>query len=85
MSELTFEVTGMSCGHCVIAVTQAISELTDVSAVQIDLASGRTRVRGIDLDPALVRRAVVEAGYGTSDVSATSALSGMVPEPGETR
>lgn len=85
MSELTLEVTGMSCGHCVIAVTQAVGELAEVSAVQIDLVSGHARVRGIDLDPARVHRAVVEAGYGTADVSATSVPFGMVPEPGETR
>lgn len=65
MSEQTFEVTGMTCGHCVMAVTQAISEVLGVAAVQVDLATGQAQVRGDNIDEKAVRAAVVEAGYGT--------------------
>ena len=39
MPEIT--VKGMSCGHCVAAMTKAMASLPGVSQVQVDLASGR--------------------------------------------
>jgi copper chaperone len=34
-------VKGMSCEHCVAAVTKAVASLPGVSNVKVDLASGR--------------------------------------------
>lgn len=65
MSEQTFEVTGMTCGHCVMTVTQAISEVPGITAVQVELATGEAQVRGDNIDEKAVRTAVAEAGYGT--------------------
>jgi copper chaperone len=61
----TFEVLGMTCGHCVSAVT---TELTDaipgITGVQIDLASGRVVVSSDrQLDKSAIAAAVDEAGY----------------------
>jgi copper chaperone len=39
MSEI--QVKGMSCGHCVAAMTKAMHSLTGVSNVKVDLSSGR--------------------------------------------
>ncbi len=39
MSEI--QVKGMSCGHCVAAMTKAMNSLPGVSNVKVDLASGR--------------------------------------------
>ncbi|MGA9756331.1 MAG: cation transporter [Desulfobaccales bacterium] len=39
MPEIT--VKGMSCAHCVAAVTRAVASLPGVSDVKVDLASGR--------------------------------------------
>lgn len=39
MPEIT--VKGMSCGHCVAAMTKAMASLPGVSHVAVDLASGR--------------------------------------------
>lgn len=65
MSETTtFTVTGMTCGHCVASVTEEVSEVRGVTAVDVDLASGRMTVTSEgNLDEALVRAAVAEAGY----------------------
>jgi copper chaperone len=65
MSEYTFEVTGMTCGHCVMTVTEAISAVAGVSGVQVDLASGRAVVTGSQVDASAVADAVAAAGYGT--------------------
>lgn len=35
------QVKGMSCGHCVAAMTKAMASLAGVSNVKVDLASGR--------------------------------------------
>jgi copper chaperone len=35
------QVKGMSCAHCVAAMTKAMNSLTGVSNVKVDLASGR--------------------------------------------
>lgn len=42
MSSQTFQVTGMTCNHCVGAVTTELSNLTGVTAVEVDLVAGGT-------------------------------------------
>lgn len=37
-------VSGMSCGHCVRAIGEAIRALDAAAEVQVDLASGEVRV-----------------------------------------
>lgn len=39
-----FDVKGMTCGHCVRAVTEAIKQLDDDAEVDIDLAAGKMTV-----------------------------------------
>lgn len=59
----TYTVTGMTCGHCVASVTEEISELARISAVDVDLATGRVVVTGDDITDEAIRAAVREAGY----------------------
>lgn len=56
-------VEGMTCDHCRVAVAQEVSALDGVTAVDVDLASGRLSVTGPGIDDAAVAAAVVEAGY----------------------
>ena len=65
MSSTTiYTVTGMTCGHCVSAVTEEVTKISGVSDVQVDLASGAVSVAsGSQLDDAAVKEAVEEAGY----------------------
>jgi copper chaperone len=63
MNETTYTVTGMTCAHCVHAVTEEVSEVYGVSAVDVTLDTGTVVVRGEDVDPDAVRAAIVEAGY----------------------
>lgn len=59
-----YTVTGMSCGHCVAAVTEEVGGLTGVTAVDVDLESGRVTVTSdAPIDAAEVAAAVAEAGY----------------------
>ncbi len=63
----TYSVTGMTCSHCVAAVTEEVGRLDGVSSVDVDLnAGGHSRVTVTSSDPLpvdAVREAVDEAGY----------------------
>lgn len=64
MSQSTYTVTGMTCGHCVASVTEEISEIDGVTDVAVDLPTGAVTVTSEQaLDPTQVRAAVEEAGY----------------------
>lgn len=68
MSTATYTVTGMTCGHCVSSVKEEVGALPGVTAVDVDLESGRVTVEsGTPVDAAQVRAAVEEAGYGLVD------------------
>ena len=59
---IEIRVGGMSCGHCVAAVTRAIRRLDPAAEVSVDLASGRVSVAGA-LAREAVQSAVEAAGY----------------------
>ncbi|MBP1780573.1 MULTISPECIES: heavy-metal-associated domain-containing protein [Micromonospora] len=62
--ESTYQVSGMTCGHCVNSVSTELSALPGVTGVQVDLATGRVTVTSQNpLDTDAVRAAVDEAGY----------------------
>jgi len=64
MSTTTYKVQGMTCGHCVSAVTQEVSKLDGVSDVKVDLESGDVTVTSAEpLSEEAVKAAVDEAGY----------------------
>jgi copper chaperone len=63
----TFVVTGMTCQHCVASVTEEVGELAGVTAVHVDLDSGRLQVTGQDVTADQVRAAVAEAGDYSAD------------------
>ena len=66
MSTQTFPVTGLTCGHCVGAVTSEVSALQGVTNVQIDLVSDGTSTLSVTADKTLtdaqVAAALDEAG-----------------------
>ncbi len=55
-------VEGMTCAHCVLSVSEEVSEVDGVDGVDVDLSSGRMVVSGAASDES-VRAAVAEAGY----------------------
>ncbi|MGH9244301.1 MAG: heavy-metal-associated domain-containing protein [Acidimicrobiales bacterium] len=64
MNNSTYTVTGMTCDHCVSAVTTEVSNLPGEVKVDVDLPRGQVLVVSDEpLDDAAVRSAVVEAGY----------------------
>ena len=63
MSELTFTVPGMTCGHCEAAVKNEVTKVTGVTGVEVDLDTKIVTVAGDSLDPASIVAAIDEAGY----------------------
>ena len=64
MATSIWTVTGMTCGHCVKAVTEEVSAIEGVESVEIDLATGVVTVAAAT-DPTReqMAAAVDEAGY----------------------
>ena len=66
MSTQTFTVTGLTCGHCVSAVTSELLELPGVTDVAVDLVAGArstvTVTSGAPLSEADVAAALDGAG-----------------------
>ncbi|MFN8168004.1 MAG: cation transporter [Candidatus Nanopelagicales bacterium] len=64
MSTTVWTVQGMTCGHCVAAVTEEVSAIPGVTDVAVDLGTGLVTVQA-DADPSAeaVAAAVDEAGY----------------------
>ena len=63
MSTRTYSVDGMTCGHCVAAVTSEVTKVDGVAGVDVDLAAKTVTVTGEPIDDAAVRDAIDEAGY----------------------
>ena len=63
MSTRTSSVDGMSCGHCVNAITSEVTKLDSVTSVDVDLGAKTVTVAGDPLDDAAIKDAIDEAGY----------------------
>jgi copper chaperone len=61
----TFEVTGMTCGHCEKAVTRAIKQLDPQAEVKIDRSQNRVDVQSEQPREALAK-AIAEEGYAVA-------------------
>jgi copper chaperone len=60
---VVYTVPGMHCAHCEAAVKREVEAAEGVTSVQVDLESKRVAVIGVDLDDAVLRAAIDEAGY----------------------
>jgi copper chaperone len=60
---LTYLVPGMTCDHCTIAVSEEVSRVPGVTAVDVGLDTKLVRVHGAAIDPIAVAVAIDEAGY----------------------
>ncbi|WP_372729850.1 heavy-metal-associated domain-containing protein [Nocardioides sp.] len=64
----TYTVTGMTCSHCAMSVTEEITQIPGVSNVDVDLGSGQVTISSdVAVDRTQVQGAVEEAGYQLAD------------------
>lgn len=63
MGTKTYTVTGMTCGHCVSAVSEEVGKVDGVTAVEVELETGAVTISGDGFTDEQVAAAVDEAGY----------------------
>jgi copper chaperone len=64
MSEtVTYSVPAIHCDHCVMSIREEVSEVAGVEDVGVDLESKVVTIRGRELNDAVLRTAIEEAGY----------------------
>ncbi len=63
MSILTYSVPGMTCGHCINAVTAELTAVAGVTEVSVDLTTKLVVVSGTNLQDDALRAAIEEAGF----------------------
>ena len=63
MAEKIYQVEGMTCGHCVTAVTEEVEKVQGVSEVSVSLDEKTLKVVGDGYSDAEIVAAVEEAGY----------------------
>jgi copper chaperone len=65
---INVSVAGMTCQHCVMSVSEEISEIDGVSAVDVTLETGAVTVLADrEVGRAEIAAAVTEAGYTLAD------------------
>lgn len=79
VTETVIPVRGMSCASCVLAIEGAVSLLSGVDQVKVNLASGKASVA---FDPsrvslAQIEQAITEIGYEVGHEQATLQVTGM--------
>jgi copper chaperone len=63
MQKIELEIEGMSCEHCVAAVTEALDELPGVSVDAVRLGEARVSYDPNQVSPEQIALAVEDAGY----------------------
>lgn len=64
----TYQVPGISCGHCQTAIEGEVGQLTAVDQVTVDIDARTVTVIG-DADDASIHQAIEEAGYEVASAS----------------
>jgi len=60
----TIDIKGMSCNHCVMAVTEALNEIDGVKDIKVNLAKGEaTFDETMPVDMNTIREKIKKAGY----------------------
>jgi len=62
---IELKVDGMTCNHCVHAVTRAVKSVDPAADVRVDLETGKVQVDGQG-SAEVLSRAIREAGYSAS-------------------
>jgi len=63
MNNLELEIDGMSCSHCVSAVSQALRELPGVNVEQVAVGAAQVSYQPDQISPEQIVLAVEDAGY----------------------
>lgn len=60
----TIKIKGMTCNHCVMAVTKALNTIEGIKDIKVDLQSAQATFEGDKaIDMQLIKQAIEKAGY----------------------
>jgi copper chaperone CopZ len=69
MNITEYQVTGMTCGHCEMAVREEVGQIAGIQDIQVSAETGKLIVTAAHpVDDAVVLAAVDEAGYSAARV-----------------
>ncbi|MBA3344698.1 MAG: heavy-metal-associated domain-containing protein [Gemmatimonadales bacterium] len=80
MENLTMNISGMTCGHCVSAVAQALKQLEGVQVEQVQVGTATVAYDPSRASPDQIAQAVESAGYEVRPVQL-----GRAPQSGAER
>jgi len=63
MNKIELEIEGMSCEHCVAAVTEALGELPGVSVDEVRVGAANVQYDPGRVSPEQIALAIEDAGY----------------------
>jgi len=63
MRDLTLNIDGMSCGHCLNAVNRALAELPGVEVRSVKIGRADVRYDEHAVEPSSIEAAITGAGY----------------------
>ena len=63
MKEQTLEIGGMTCGHCLRAVKDALTEMPGVTLEEVRIGSARVSYDESQVQPDAIAEAIRDAGY----------------------
>lgn len=63
MRQITLHIDGMSCGHCLNAVSQALGRLPGVEVESVRMGRAELRYDDSVITPEAITNAVADAGY----------------------
>jgi copper chaperone len=65
---MTIKISGMSCQHCVMAVTKALNGIEGIQDIHVDLQKGEASFTEVTpVDRALIRDRIAKAGFAVVD------------------
>ena len=66
MSRTTLKIDGMSCGHCVAAVTQALQSVDGVTVENVAVGTATVSYDPAIVSPTKLAEAIEDAGYAAA-------------------
>ena len=66
MQKLTLNITGMSCGHCLNAVSQALNSLPAVQVESVQMGRAVVSYDETTVNPTAIEHAIADAGYAAT-------------------
>jgi copper chaperone len=63
MRDITINIDGMSCQHCVMRVKRALEGMAGISNLSVEVGSARMSFDESKIQQAAIENAIVKAGY----------------------